>query len=144
MWKRFLAGVYRGLPVILRRGLVLLTQPRFTVTACLVITDDTGRVLLIKHAFRPGSGWGLPGGFINKSEQAEDAARREMREEIGLELDRLELAFVRTVKHVEQLEIVFRAIPVGKPEPRHMEVASVEWFRPDALPEDLPVAQRQT
>lgn len=144
MLKRFLAAVYRGLPVVLRRAVVLVSQPRFTVTACVVIVDDEGRVLLIKHVFRPGSGWGVPGGFINKGEQAEDAARREMREELGLELDRMELVFVRTVIHVQQLEIVFLCHTSGNPEPRNMEVQHVAWFQPNELPEDLPQAQRQT
>src|SRR5512138_2632867 len=108
MLKRLLAAAYRRMPVSLRRGIVLLTQARFTVTAGAVILNEEGCVLLVKHVFRPGSGWGVPGGFINKGEQAEEAARRELREEIGLELDRVELAFVRTVEQVNQLEVIFR------------------------------------
>ena len=144
MLKRLLAAVYRRMPVSLRRGLVLLTQPRFTVTAGAVIVNDEGSVLLVKHVFRPGSGWGVPGGFINAGEQAEDAVRRELREEIGLELDRVEMAFVRTVEHVKQLEIIFRCRASGTPRPRNIEINRVEWFKLDALPEDLPRAQRQT
>ncbi|MFL6275238.1 MAG: NUDIX hydrolase [Blastocatellia bacterium] len=144
MLKRVLAAVYRRMPVSLRRGIVLLTQSRFTVTAAAVVTNEAGDVLLLKHVFRPGSGWGVPGGFINQGEQAEDAVRRELREEIGLELDRVELAFVRTVEHVKQLEIIFRCRATGTPRPRNIEIHRVEWFKLDALPEDLPRAQCQT
>jgi ADP-ribose pyrophosphatase YjhB (NUDIX family) len=144
MLKRLLAAVYRRTPVSLRRGVVLLTQPRFTVTAGAVVVNDEGLVLLVKHVFRPGSGWGVPGGFLNKGEQAEEAARRELREEIGLELDRIELAFVRTVEPVNQLEIIFRCRANGTPRPRNIEIHRVAWFQPDELPEDLPQAQRQT
>ena len=144
MLKRLLAAVYRRMPVSLRRGVVLLTQSRFTVTAGAVVVNEEGRVLLVKHVFRPGSGWGVPGGFINKGEQAEDAARRELREEIGLELDRAELAFVRTVAHVNQLEIIFRCRASGTPRPRNIEIHRVAWFKLDELPDDLPRAQRQT
>ena len=144
MLKRLLAAVYRFMPVSLRRGLVLLTQARFTVTAGAVVVNEQGRVLLVKHVFRPGSGWGIPGGFINKGEQAEDAARRELREEIGLELDRVELAFVRTVEQVNQLEIIFRCSASGTPRPRNIEIQRVAWFELDELPDDLPQAQRQT
>lgn len=144
MLKRLLGAVYRRMPVSLRRGLVLLIQPRFTVTAAAVIMNDEGRVLLLKHVFRPGSGWGIPGGFINKGEQAEDAVRRELREEVGLEIDQVELAFVRTVEPVNQLEIIFRCRASGTPQPRNIEIQRVEWFKLDEFPEDLPQSQRQT
>ena len=144
MLKRVLAAVYRRMPVSLRRGAMLMTQSRFTVTAGAVVVNDEGRVLLVKHVFRPGSGWGIPGGFINQGEQAEDAARRELREEIGLELDRVELAFVRTVKQVNQLEIIFRGHASGTPRPRNIEIHRAAWFKPDELPDDIPKAQRQT
>jgi len=144
MLKRWLGAVYRYMPVSLRRGIVLLIQPRFTVTAGAVVVDQEGRVLLVQHVFRPGSGWGVPGGFINKGEQAEAAARRELREEIGLELDRAELVFVRTVEAVNQLEIIFRCSTSGTPQPRNIEVHRVAWFKLDEFPEDLPQSQRQT
>jgi ADP-ribose pyrophosphatase YjhB (NUDIX family) len=144
MLKRLLAAVYRNMPVSLRRGIVLLTQSRFTVTAGAVVINEEGCVLLVKHVFRPGSGWGIPGGFINEGEQADDAARRELREEIGLELDRMELAFVRTVEHVKQLEIIFRCSASGTPRPRNIEIHRVAWFELDKLPDDLPKAQHQT
>ena len=144
MLKRLLAAVYRRMPVSLRRGIVLLTQSRFTVTAGAVVVNDEGCVLLLKHVFRPGSGWGIPGGFINPGEQAEDAARRELREEIGLELDRMKLAFVRTVEQVNQLEIIFRCRASGTPRPRNLEIHRVAWFTLNDLPDDLPQTQRQT
>jgi ADP-ribose pyrophosphatase YjhB (NUDIX family) len=144
MLKRVLAAVYRRMPISLRRGIVLMTQSRFTVTAGVVVVNDEGCVLLVKHVFRPGSGWGIPGGFINKGEQPEDAARRELREEIGLELDRVELAFVRTVEQVNQLEVIFRGYANGTPHPRNIEIHRVAWFKPDQLPEDLPREQRKT
>ena len=144
MLKRLLAAAYRRMPVSLRRGIVLLTQARFTVTAGAVVVNDEGRVLLVKHVFRPGSGWGIPGGFINRGEQAEDAVRRELREEIGLELDRVELAFVRTVEQVGQVEIIFRGQTSGTPRPRNIEIHRVAWFELDQLPDDLPREQRKT
>jgi ADP-ribose pyrophosphatase YjhB (NUDIX family) len=63
------------------------------------VTDEAGHVLLLQHRYRPGfqkgGGWGIPGGFIQPREQPEAAVRRELREEIGLEIEQPEFAFVR-------------------------------------------------
>ncbi|MCA1629352.1 MAG: hypothetical protein LC774_03085 [Acidobacteria bacterium] len=58
MLKDLLAKVWRGSPAGVRRLGVWLAEPRFTVTAGAVVVDAEGRVLLFKHAFRRGSGWG--------------------------------------------------------------------------------------
>src|ERR671938_1293355 len=108
MLKGLLARVWRGSPRFVRRAGVWLTQPRFTVTAGAVVSDERGRVLLLRHVLRKGSGWGIPGGFINAGEQPEQAVRRELREETGLELEGVELAFVRTLRSVRQVEVIFR------------------------------------
>src|SRR5438270_8429155 len=92
MLKRLLAGLWRASPWFVRRAGVWLVQPRFAVTAGAVVCDERGRVLLLRHVLRKGSGWGIPGGFLARGEQPEDAIRREVREETGLELERVELA----------------------------------------------------
>jgi ADP-ribose pyrophosphatase YjhB (NUDIX family) len=52
-----------------------------------VVSDELGRVLLIERARDPGRGMlGMPGGFIDPYESAEQALRREAREELGLEI----------------------------------------------------------
>jgi ADP-ribose pyrophosphatase YjhB (NUDIX family) len=119
---------------------VWLTQSRFAVTAGVVISDEDGRVLLLRHVLRRGSGWGIPGGFLNAGEQPEEAIRREMREETGLELEGVELVFVRTLAHVRQVEVIFRgrmnaAGLAGLA--KSFEIDRAEWFARDALPEGL-------
>jgi 8-oxo-dGTP diphosphatase len=50
-----------------------------------VITDDQGRLLLIKRGHEPAAGrWSLPGGRIEPGETDAQALEREMREETGL------------------------------------------------------------
>ena len=106
--------------------------------------DERGRLLLLKHVFRPGSGWGIPGGFIEKGEQPEEALRRELREEIGMELESAEIAFVRTLKRPSQVEIIFRCRPRGRaPVAQSVEIKHAEWFTLDALPEGLTRDQRR-
>lgn len=57
-----------------------------------IITDDRGRLLLIKRGHEPDAGlWSLPGGRVEPGETDEQAVIREIREETGLSVqcDRL-------------------------------------------------------
>jgi len=119
-----------------------LTHTRFTVTAGAVIFNDQKQVLLLKHRFRAGSGWGLPGGFLEPGEQPIDALRRELREEIGLEVEEVELFATRSFKKPKQLEVLFRCRANANVKPLTMEVERAEWFSIDSLPEGLPRDQR--
>jgi ADP-ribose pyrophosphatase YjhB (NUDIX family) len=123
---------------------VWLVEPRFTVTAGAVVVDARGRVLLLKHVFRSGSGWGIPGGFVEKGEQPEAALRRELREEVGVELEAAQLVAARTLERPRQIEILFfaRASWDANARAASAEISRAEWFAADALPEGLTKDQR--
>ena len=138
MLSDLLGAIWRRAPRSMRRWTVRLTHPRFSVTAGAVITDVRGRVLLLKHRFRPGAGWGMPGGFMEAGEQPEEALRRELREEIGLEVEQLKLLTTRAFQTPQQVEIVFRCQAIGDPDQLNFEIQKAAWFFPDELPEELP------
>jgi 8-oxo-dGTP diphosphatase len=143
MLKKVFGALWRHAPKSLRRWGVRMVEPRFTVTAGAVVTDDKGRILLLSHVFRPGAGWGIPGGFMEKGEQPEEAIRRELREEVGLELERAEVAFVRTLEKQQQVEIIFRCRPRGALGSNNVEIRSAQWFELDKLPPGLSKDQRE-
>lgn len=141
MLSDLLGSIWRQTPTILKHKILSLSNARFAVTAGAIITDGQGRVLLLKHRFRPGSGWGMPGGYIEKYEQPEAALRRELREEIGLEIEDVELHATRAFSKPLQIEIIFRCQAVGEPARLNYEIEKAEWFFPDELPGQLPEDQ---
>ena len=142
MLRRLFGPIWRRLPRSLRRVGILISESQFTVTAGAVLLDEDGKVLLLQHRFRPGRGWGIPGGFLRSGEQPEAALRRELREEIGREPSELTLAFVRTLKHVRQVETVFLGRMDGDVRSASDEIGEAAWFAPDNLPADLTRDQR--
>ena len=143
MLTKFFGTIWRYLPGAVRRRVVRLGQGRFTVTAGALVFDDEGRILLLEHVFRPDSRWGIPGGFLSKGEQPEVALRRELREEVALEVSDVQFLFARTLPRLRQVEIYFLCKPDGVPSPSSFEIMKAEWYTTDNLPPDLSQDQRR-
>jgi len=123
-----------------RQKIVRLTQSKFTVSVAAVITNENTEVLLLDHVLRLGSGWGFAGGFVNEGEQIEEALRREVREEAGLEIENLKLLHLRTINR--HIEILFSATATGEPRLNSREIKSLGWFTAENLPENMDEIQK--
>lgn len=64
-----------------------VTKPITQGARVLIVKD--GAVLLVKHAYQDH--YFLPGGMVKKGETFEQAAKRELKEEVGIELGKLRL-----------------------------------------------------
>jgi len=143
MLTNILGVIWKFTPGVIRRRMVRLGQSRFTVTTGGLLFDEAGRILLLEHVFRPDSGWGIPGGFLSRREQPHEGLRRELREEISIEIEDVEFLFARTLPRPKQVEIYFRARVVGDPRPSSFEIKRAEWFALDELPAELAQDQRR-
>lgn len=111
-----------------------MVVPTFTVGVSGVVLDDAGQVLLLRHRFRESQAWELPGGFLPRSERPEEALRRELREETGLEIDVGPLIGVGT-RVGQHLDLCYAARIQGETAMvTNAEILEARFFPSDRLP----------
>ena len=107
-----------------------------------------GRLLLVKRLRAPEAGcWNLPGGKVEFGERAADAVRREVAEEIGVEIELTRsLGFVEMfadtqhwVSPIYEARIV-SGEPVNREPDKH---EALLWADPAAPPSPLATAARE-
>lgn len=125
-------------------GYVLFVNPAIATAA--FVLDPSSRVLLIRRAREPGRGkLAPPGGFIDAGETAEEAIRRELREEVGIEIDSPVFLGSHPNRYAykgityDVLDLFFTAHILSDSTARPLdEVEDVNWFPVrDVRPEDL-------
>jgi NAD+ diphosphatase len=103
--------------------------------AVIVLIHDGDRVLLArKNGWAPDR-YALVAGFVDNGESLEAAARREIREEVGVEVDEIQYVGSQNWPFPSQLMVGFLAhYAGGEIKVDHDELDDARWFARDALP----------
>lgn len=121
-------------------------EPLILVGVAVAVINDRNEILLQK---RIDGKWGVPGGFMELGESTEEAGRREVFEETGLTIGRLNLVGVFSGKqHFVKLPngdefypvtvaYLCRDIVGGQIKSDGIETAEVKFFKLNDLPEQL-------
>ncbi|TDE86370.1 NUDIX domain-containing protein [Deinococcus sp. S9] len=120
-------------------------RPLFAPGATVLVTDEAGRLLLLKHS---GTGrWTLPGGALEPGESFEQCAARELFEETGLKAKHLEplrlyagAGYRFKYPHgdvIDNVSVLYRAHGVtGELKLPEGEINGAAWFGPHDLPQE--------
>jgi 8-oxo-dGTP pyrophosphatase MutT (NUDIX family) len=109
-----------------------------------IVVDDEGRILLVEQTYR--SGWYLPGGGVRKKEPLDEALRRELREEVGVEPTeppRLHGLYWNFAESKSDYVAVFVVERWNRQPAGSIEIADSRFFAPAELPEDTSPAARR-
>ncbi|NCO11073.1 hypothetical protein CO038_02750 [Candidatus Pacearchaeota archaeon CG_4_9_14_0_2_um_filter_39_13] len=97
------------------------------------IIEDKGKIFLTKRnrALVEGGKWCLPGGHVDKWERAEDAMKRELKEETGLDARSARLLFVHEEfdrrLNLHAIVFIYKLSVKGKAK-KSWEVKESRWF----------------
>ena len=133
-----LLRVYRRLPAWARLVAIHALAPSFTVGAICIVERPDGRVLLVRHSYRRR--WGFPGGLLKRGEELADGARREVREEVGIDVELLGEPTMVVAPKPRRVDAVYRCrvadgVDPDAARPSSPEILEARWVLRDELPE---------
>ena len=115
------------------------------ITGCnVIITDLKGELLLLRHSYGPVI-WALPGGGVKRGEDPAEAARREIKEELGFEGGNLKAMgwYESVLSGSPHTSHLFTLVVNSLPRPDMREVIEARFFPLHSLPEPLGDVTRQ-
>ena len=105
------------------------------VVAGTIPRDGDGKILLLRRGIEPAKhAWTFPAGFVELGESVEEAAVRETREEIGVEIKVRELLGVYSYSNVGVATVVYLADVVGGALKTCQEAEEIAGFNKESIP----------
>ncbi|MBP6913833.1 MAG: NUDIX hydrolase [Candidatus Levybacteria bacterium] len=118
---------------------------RHAVVDVLVLKD--GKILLVKRVKQiiEGGKWSIVGGFVEHDETLLEAAKREVFEETGWEIENLKLLFIqdgprKNEGNRQSIAFVYTADGVIQTGKHDWEEDKIEWFNLSNLPDQSDIA----
>jgi 8-oxo-dGTP diphosphatase len=115
-------------------------NPTPTVDIIIELIDRPARPIILIERKNPPHGWAIPGGFVDYGESVETAARREAKEEIGLDVTLAEQFYVYSDPNRDPrqhtLSVVFLATATGEPQATD-DAQTLDVFEPWRIPTNL-------
>lgn len=114
--------------------------PKTPLATVDIVIETVGGIVLVRRR-HPPPGWALPGGFVDPGESVAQAARREAKEETGLDVELTDLLAVysdpkRDPRGLFTISTVFIARASGQPVGGD-DAAEARVMSLDALPPDI-------
>lgn len=107
-------------------------------SVCAVIVGTKG-ILLVSGSSENNSLWDFPGGFLNYGEKPEDGLRRELLEELGVEVEAMKLFAAKIDTYLSDSDFCLNLFYATKLKSESFtygkEINEPKWFKFDELPD---------
>ena len=102
--------------------------------AIIVTINNNGKLLMAKHSYHKTSSYSLIAGFVEAGESIEEAVKREVKEEVGLDIKNIQYLKSQPWPFPNSLMLGFTAdYDNGEIKVDGEEIVDAKWFKPEEI-----------